>query len=96
MFASIGFWELTGYKPSEILGRNCRFLQVCPHVLSLLPSPVPFLAVAGFAILPALLLCRYIMQGKDTDPRAVRLLSESVSAGKDIQVRAVVCQLCSG
>jgi PAS domain-containing protein len=22
-----GFTELTGYQPSEILGRNCRFLQ---------------------------------------------------------------------
>merc|ERR1719163_2598631 len=27
VFASDTFYELTGYKPSEILGRNCRLLQ---------------------------------------------------------------------
>ena len=27
VYASNGFYKLTGYKPSEILGRNCRFLQ---------------------------------------------------------------------
>lgn len=27
VFASRGFFELTGYNPSQVLGRNCRFLQ---------------------------------------------------------------------
>lgn len=27
IFASEGFYELTGYGPSEVLGKNCRFLQ---------------------------------------------------------------------
>jgi PAS domain S-box-containing protein len=27
VFASAGFYQLTGYSPQEILGRNCRFLQ---------------------------------------------------------------------
>ncbi|RYZ70737.1 MAG: hybrid sensor histidine kinase/response regulator, partial [Proteobacteria bacterium] len=27
VFANPGFYELTGYSPSEVLGRNCRFLQ---------------------------------------------------------------------
>lgn len=34
VFASDGFCEMTGYDRYEILGRNCRFLQVCPlHLL---------------------------------------------------------------
>jgi PAS domain-containing protein len=34
VFASDGFCEMTGYDRYEILGRNCRFLQVyCPHIL---------------------------------------------------------------
>nr|AHZ63914.1 phototropin [Cylindrocystis sp. VAZE] len=27
MFASEGFYRMTGYAPSEVIGRNCRFLQ---------------------------------------------------------------------
>ncbi|RYF44408.1 MAG: hybrid sensor histidine kinase/response regulator, partial [Cytophagaceae bacterium] len=27
VFANPGFYELTGYTPSDVLGRNCRFLQ---------------------------------------------------------------------
>ncbi len=27
VFASPGFYTLTGYKPHEVIGRNCRFLQ---------------------------------------------------------------------
>ncbi|KFH41142.1 White collar 1 protein-like protein [Hapsidospora chrysogenum ATCC 11550] len=27
VYASEGFYELTGYTPKEVLGRNCRFLQ---------------------------------------------------------------------
>ena len=27
VFASPGFYQLTGYTPKEVLGRNCRFLQ---------------------------------------------------------------------
>lgn len=27
VFASHGFYELTGYTPAEVIGRNCRFLQ---------------------------------------------------------------------
>ena len=27
VFASPGFYELTGYSKSEVIGRNCRFLQ---------------------------------------------------------------------
>jgi len=27
VFASEGFYQLTGYSPEEVLGRNCRFLQ---------------------------------------------------------------------
>lgn len=27
VYASTGFYELTGYKPDQVLGRNCRFLQ---------------------------------------------------------------------
>ena len=26
-FASEGFYEMTGYGPEEVLGKNCRFLQ---------------------------------------------------------------------
>ncbi|KAH6605809.1 putative PAS domain containing protein envoy [Trichoderma cornu-damae] len=32
IYASPGFYELTGYSPREIMGRNCRFLQNPPHV----------------------------------------------------------------
>ncbi|UKZ50035.1 hypothetical protein TrVGV298_004290 [Trichoderma virens] len=32
VYASPGFYELTGYSPSETMGRNCRFLQYPPHV----------------------------------------------------------------
>lgn len=31
VYASDGFYELTGYSPSQVLGRNCRFLQCSPH-----------------------------------------------------------------
>nr|AML78592.1 putative LOV domain-containing protein [Canella winterana] len=27
MFASAGFFSMTGYSPKEVIGRNCRFLQ---------------------------------------------------------------------
>eukprot|EP00850_Spirogloea_muscicola_P007733 SM000040S14745 [mRNA] locus=s40:2849:8018:- [translate_table: standard] len=27
LFASEGFYSLTGYQPAEVIGRNCRFLQ---------------------------------------------------------------------
>ncbi|KAH7279205.1 hypothetical protein KP509_37G010200 [Ceratopteris richardii] len=27
MYANAGFFKLTGYNPSEVIGRNCRFLQ---------------------------------------------------------------------
>ncbi|MCO5563403.1 hypothetical protein L7F22_017044 [Adiantum nelumboides] len=27
MYASAGFFKMTGYNPSEVIGRNCRFLQ---------------------------------------------------------------------
>jgi PAS domain S-box-containing protein len=27
VFASSGFYQLTGYSPAEVVGRNCRFLQ---------------------------------------------------------------------
>ncbi len=27
VFASSGFYDLTGYTPAEVVGRNCRFLQ---------------------------------------------------------------------
>ncbi|GMH66105.1 hypothetical protein TL16_g04359, partial [Triparma laevis f. inornata] len=27
VFASEGFYSLTGYTPQQVLGRNCRFLQ---------------------------------------------------------------------
>ena len=27
VYASPGFYELTGYSKAEVLGRNCRFLQ---------------------------------------------------------------------
>ena len=27
VYANQGFWKLTGFKPDEIVGRNCRFLQ---------------------------------------------------------------------
>lgn len=33
VFASDGFCEMTGYDRYEILGRNCRFLQVCARYL---------------------------------------------------------------
>lgn len=32
VFASEGFLEMVGYPRSEVLGRNCRFLQVGSHV----------------------------------------------------------------
>lgn len=32
IYASPGFYELTGYSASEIMGRNCRFLQKSPLV----------------------------------------------------------------
>ncbi|KAM0265596.1 hypothetical protein ACHAQJ_000028 [Trichoderma viride] len=31
VYVSPGFYELTGYSPQEIMGRNCRFLQSPPH-----------------------------------------------------------------
>lgn len=31
VYASPGFYELTGYSASEIMGRNCRFLQNPPY-----------------------------------------------------------------
>ncbi|KAM0480904.1 hypothetical protein ACHAPX_003792 [Trichoderma viride] len=31
IYASPGFYELTGYSASETIGRNCRFLQYPPH-----------------------------------------------------------------
>ncbi|RFU78226.1 pas domain-containing [Trichoderma arundinaceum] len=31
VYASPGFYQLTGYSPQEIMGRNCRFLQHPPH-----------------------------------------------------------------
>lgn len=27
LYASAGFFNMTGYSPSEVIGRNCRFLQ---------------------------------------------------------------------
>ena len=27
VFASRGFYDLTGYSPAEVIGKNCRFLQ---------------------------------------------------------------------
>jgi hypothetical protein len=32
VFASDSFLELTGYAREEVLGRNCRFLQVCSRL----------------------------------------------------------------
>ena len=26
-YASSGFYDLTGYSPNQVLGKNCRFLQ---------------------------------------------------------------------
>ena len=28
IYASEGFFRMTGYSPSEVLNKNCRFLQV--------------------------------------------------------------------
>jgi PAS domain S-box-containing protein len=49
VFASGGFYELTGYTPSEVLGRNCRF-----------------------------------MQGKDSDPEAIKEIREGIDKGEDV------------
>ncbi|EGR45219.1 glycoside hydrolase family 15, cellulose signaling associated protein envoy [Trichoderma reesei QM6a] len=32
VYASPGFYQLTGYSAPEIMGRNCRFLQNSPHM----------------------------------------------------------------
>lgn len=49
VFASSGFYELTQYAPSEILGRNCRLLQ-----------------------------------GKDSDPNAIKEIHEGIEKGEDV------------
>eukprot|EP01138_Halocafeteria_seosinensis_P014658 gb/GECG01014963.1/.p1 GENE.gb/GECG01014963.1/~~gb/GECG01014963.1/.p1 ORF type:complete len:197 (+),score=21.68 gb/GECG01014963.1/:1-591(+) len=54
VFASGGFYELTGYTPSEVLGRNCRLLQ-----------------------------------GKDSDPQAIKEIHEGIDKGED--VHCVIC-----
>jgi hypothetical protein len=41
-FLPQGFFELTGYLPDEILGVNCRFLQVrAPATASGFKRPMP-------------------------------------------------------
>jgi PAS domain S-box-containing protein len=54
VFANKAFTRLTGYPESEILGKNCRFLQ-----------------------------------GKDTDPAAVKRMRVSIILAKEIKVTIV-------
>ena len=43
VFASEGFLDMVGYPRSEVLGRNCRFLQVWPP--NLRPAGAPRIPV---------------------------------------------------
>lgn len=43
VFASDGFCEMTGYDRYEILGRNCRFLQVSPDLSHCTDQTLDFL-----------------------------------------------------
>lgn len=50
VYASMGFYKLTGYNPEDVLGHNCRFLQ-----------------------------------GQDTDPAVITLMSRAIQDGQSFK-----------
>ena len=98
VFASDAFLEMTGFSRFEVLGRNCRFLQVRPPCLPPLATArrgwaltcrvqgvhaVRYAASRGVAH-PN---CAWCVQGKETDQRAVDEVRAAVRQGTECTVR---------
>lgn len=94
VYASQAFCDLTGYTASEVLGRNCRFLQAPP------PPPVPhgldgekerdqMPGVGGSAITGGSGTGREVVRGAPrmyTSGEKAREMSTAIDEGREVQV----------
>lgn len=98
VFASQGFYDLTGYAPQEILGFNCRCVP-CEGSGGGMPCGVWTRVTRAAVAQPATKQprsahpycptfprrCRFL-QGRDTDLRTVDAMRQGVAAGEDVHV----------